>query len=375
LKIVQVNPHFLPSKGGSEWFCSNLSKRLAERGHEVHVLSSTFGSKEASFQVRDGYFVSRHPYVGVVGKTNPATFILHKLLAMKADVIHAHSYIFLTSNQAALARKLGTTPFILHLHGGLEFAPVAGDPLSRVLFLMKRLYDPTLGKWTVRAADVVGSVSKKDLEIARRLWKIEPDKLCWLPNAVDTDKFYPDQRQEKRNVVFIGRLERWKGVHIFLEVARRISRERRSLNFLVVGDGSLRRLAESLAEQSCNGRVKFLGEIAHDEIAAVLAQAAILVLPSFVEGLPTVCLEALASGVPVVASDVGGVSEVVVDGQTGFLFPAGNVKECFDKVENLLSDEQLRNRMGREGRRLVKSLYTWEKAVTAVEEVYEAIAA
>lgn len=262
---------------------------------------------------------------------------------------------------------------MLHLHGGVDFSAV-GYGVSSYLSLMKKLYDPTLGKWTVRTADVVGSVSKRDLEFARELWNVETGRLCWLPNAVNPEVFYRNQSGEDLKVVFIGRLEAWKGIQVFLDVAEAICRERDDVDFLVVGNGNLRNHVESQCKHSCGNRIKVLGQVPNDEIATILSRASVLVLPSYVEGLPTVCLEALASEVPVVASDVGGVSEVIIDGETGYLFPPGDVKECFEKIKRLLADERLRTRMGRKGRSLVNRFYTWTKVVNKIEGIYRSIA-
>jgi len=336
-------------------------------------VSSLTNLGSSSGQQTRGLKIHRCPCVGIVGMVNPATPILHKLLTMKVDVTHAHSYIFFTSNQAALARRISRRPLVLHLHGGVDFSAV-GDKASSYLSMMKRLYDPTLGKWTVRTADVVGSVSKRDLNLARDLWNVDASRLCWLPNAVNSEVFYQSQSGEDLNVVFIGRLETWKGIQVFLDVAEAICKERDDVDFLVVGDGNLRNHVESQCKQSCGNKIKVLGQVSNEEIATILSGASVLVLPSYVEGLPTVCLEALASEVPVVASDVGGVSEVVIDGETGYLFPPGDVKECFEKIMRLLVDERLRTRMGRKGRRLVNRFYTWTKVVNKIEGIYRSIA-
>lgn len=171
-------------------------------------------------------------------------------------------------------------------------------------------------------------------------------------------------------MVFIGRLEAWKGIRVFLEAAKIIMKERDDVDFTVVGDGSLR---EYVQNNSFNGHVKVLGKVPHERILNVLSEASVLVIPSYMEGLPTVCLEALAAEVPVVASNVGGTPEVVLDSETGYLFPPGNAQLCSEKVLRLLSDERLRRRMGRHGRSLVEQSYTWQRVVEKVERIYEQI--
>jgi len=99
----------------------------------------------------------------------------------------------------------------------------------------------------------------------------------------------------------------------------------------------------------------------------------VLLLPSFIEGLPTSCLEALASGTAVVASDTGGTSEIIQDGQTGFLCPRGDLDAFADRVVLLLRDPELARRMGRNGRALVEHLYSWTRVAEVTERLYEGL--
>lgn len=302
------------------------------------------------------------------------TIIMHRLLSMKADVIHAHSYIFFTSNQAALARSLTKTPLMLHLHGGVEFASVSNSNSSHLLSMAKkRLYDPSLGKWTARRADAVGSVSKRDLKTAGELWQLDADKSHWVPNAIYFDDFNVGTSR-REHVVFVGRLEHRKGIQTFLQVAELICKDVEDVDFLVLGDGSLRDYAEAFGKKRCSGRLKVLGHVPHRMVADFLAHAAALVLPSYAEGLPTICLEALASGTPVVATRVGGIPEVVIEGKTGFLFRPGDIARCREMVMVLLGEEKLRRKMGVEGRNLVEKFYTWDRVLEKVEEIYKIIA-
>ncbi|MFB0561241.1 MAG: glycosyltransferase family 4 protein [Candidatus Lokiarchaeia archaeon] len=373
LKILQVSPYLLPHAGGSEWYCYQLSNQLAERGHEVHIITSKLYANSPFREKKGGFNVHRCPCAGIIWNFNPATFIMHKLLKSKADVIHAHSYIFLTSNQVAFTKKLNRIPFLLHLHGGIDYSYLTNDFSTRFKFYVKkRIYDPTLGKLTVQTADAVASVSKRDIKLAKKLWGLNKEKLYWVPNAINLDKFNRDNHNESKdplNVVFIGRLEAFKGVHTFLEVAKLVGKERDDADFLIIGDGSLR----NYLLNNFNDCVKVLGQTPHENIPKTLSKTSVLVLPSYMEGLPTVCLEALAAEVPVVASNVGGTPEVVLDNRTGYLFPPGNAKLCAEKVLKLLADERLRRRMGRGGRRLVERFYNWRNVVRKTERIYEKI--
>ena len=374
MKILQVSAYFYPHIGGSEKYCYGLSKELADRGHEVHVLTSKLIRKSKFNEKIDGFYVHRYPSAGVIWKSNPATFIIPELKRSDADVIHSHSYIFLTSFQASLVRRfLNKSPHLLHLHGGIDVTSPPNDYSTRIKLLIKQaIYDKTIGNFTVKNADALASVSRRDMDLAEKIWGVNRDNLFWVPNALDPNEFNNDGYKDSLNVVFIGRLEAWKGLSILSKVAEIIGKERNDVKFIVIGDGSMRNYIEM--EASRLGNIDVLGFVRRETIKSVLSNASVFVLPSYcMEGLPTVCLEAMSSGVPIVASRVGGVPEVVIDKETGYLFPPGDSKLCADRLLRILADEPLRNRMGRHGRRLVEQFYTWERVVEKVERIYEKI--
>jgi glycosyltransferase involved in cell wall biosynthesis len=294
-------------------------------------------------------------------------------MTTRADIVHAHSHIFLTSNQVAVAKKLNGLPFLLHLHGGIDCFPPPNNSSLRIKFHLKnKLYDPIIGKWTIQAADAVASVSKKEIIRIKQIWGLDNKAFYWIPNAIDPNKFNLEFTHNHLNVTFIGRLEVWKGIQIFLEAAKLIIKERDDIHFIIVGDGSLRSHVNAVSS-TLKGKMTVLGQVPHTAIPKILADSSVLVLPSYVEGVPTVCLEALASKVPVVASNIGGIPEVVQNGKTGYLFSPGEVSLCADRILKLIINERLRKKMGKQGRSLIEKFYTWQRVVDKVEKVYEKI--
>jgi glycosyltransferase involved in cell wall biosynthesis len=349
-----------------------LSKHLALKGHEVHVVTSKLSKSELFKEKIDGIHIHRYPSAGLIWNTNPATFVMHGLKKIDADVVHSHSYIFLTSNQTVFASKrLWHKPSLLHLHGGIETITPLNDVYTSFKFnLKRRIYDQTIGRWTVKAADAIASVSKKDCRSAKKLWNLDQKRIFWIPNAVNIEKFNKDEdaREKKLKVVFIGRLEPWKGVDIFIKATKIVKAKIKDVKIVIVGDGSL---FNQLSKE--NPKIEFTGKINHDLIPEVLADTSVLVLPSYIEGLPTVCLEALAAEVPIVASNIGGIPEVVINDKTGYTCPVRNIKAFADKIVRLLSNSNLRKEMGINGRKLIKRYYTWDKVVRKVENVYQKI--
>src|SRR2546422_7066980 len=206
----------------------------------------------------------------------------------------------------------------------------------------------------------------------RETFDVSPDRLHLIPNAVDVEKFPPPAEDGDRppTVTFLGRLEQWKGANSFIQIARKVLQEVPETLFQMAGDGPLRNKLMADA-RDLNRNIRFLGEVNHERIPELLRQSSVLLLPSFIEGLPTSCLEALASGTAVVASDTGGTSEIIQDGQTGFLCPRGDLDAFADRVVRLLPDPDLARRPGRDGRGLVRHPDSWTRVAQVTGHLYE----
>jgi glycosyltransferase involved in cell wall biosynthesis len=300
-------------------------------------------------------------------------YVLPDLLRSDAEIIHAHSYIYTTSNQAAIAARVRRRPFVLHMHGATyQGRGIVDRRVSSALFLKEKVYDKTIGRWTIGCADAIAAVSAFDMQQCREAFDVSLDKLHLIPNAVDVEEFYPanDGIERPPMVTFVGRLEEWKGAHSFVEIASRVHAEVPEARFRVAGAGPLLpRLVA--ASRGLHDRITFLGEVSHGKIAELLKETSVLVLPSFIEGLPTVCLEALASGIPVVASDTGGTSEIILENETGYLCPSTDLDRFAERVIRLLRDPELRRRLGRNGRALVEHQYSWTRVAEMTEKLYE----
>lgn len=178
-------------------------------------------------------------------------------------------------------------------------------------------------------------------------------------------------------LLYAGQLQEEKGLVFLIKAFRELSRHFDDLNLLIAGSGKLwlssttgeefearfRRLSRSL-------KVHFLGKVPRKEMASVYSASDAFVLPSLAEGFPLTIMEAMAAGKPVVATRVGGIPEVVKDGENGYLVQPKEVKGLIDAISNLMEDEALRAKMGREGRKTVKD-YTWEKSASEINRIYE----
>jgi glycosyltransferase involved in cell wall biosynthesis len=245
-----------------------------------------------------------------------------------ADLVHAH---WLPLGAVALAAG---QPVVLTVHGtDLELARRA-RPLARAI---------------LRRMGVVLAVSDALAEEARRLGARD---VRVVPNGVELPP-ETGEEAEPPEILFAGRLSPEKGILELVEAAH-------GLPLVVAGDGPLRPRVPGA-----------LGWVPHDELERLYARAAVVACPSRREGFGVVCAEAMAHGRPVVASAVGGLRELVVDGETGLLVPPGAVAALRAALERLLGDRELRRRLGAAGRERVRALLSWEGVTDATLRAYE----
>jgi glycosyltransferase involved in cell wall biosynthesis len=165
-----------------------------------------------------------------------------------------------------------------------------------------------------------------------------------------------------KRVLFIGRLDAVKGGPLLIDAFAQARVAHPDAHLTVVGDGPARGALEALAAaRGLAGAVTFAGYRSQDEVAALLEEADMLVLPSFAEGVPMVLMEAMASRIPVIASRVAGVPELVEDGVTGFLVPPGDVESLAARMVALWDDPERAREMGARGRRVVEAEFDVER--------------
>ena len=157
-------------------------------------------------------------------------------------------------------------------------------------------------------------------------------------------------------VLYVGRLSQLKGGLVLIEALALLGQTHPDADLVVVGDGEVRARMQARAQAlGMEGRVHFLGFRSQGDVRAAMADADIFTLPSFAEGVPVVFMEAMASGKPVVATQIAGVSELVEDGVSGFVVPPGDVDALAERLGQLLDDTALRDRMGIAGQKQISA--------------------
>lgn len=319
--------------GGGPYHVHALSRDQAAMGHDVTVL--TVGDGPAT-ETRDGYTVVRYPSRGsLLGNDVAPGVWQHLRSGPSVDVVHAHSHLYFSTNLAAVARRLGSTPLAITNHG--LYSQTAPEWLFD-------WYLRTAGRWTFDAADVVFCYTEADESRLRRRGVSAPVSV--VPNGVDTSRFRPDGPTHDAvsgspSLLFVGRLVEGKQPLVALDAFEAVQETHPDATLTVCGTGPLRSdMAAAADRRGLSAAVRFLGHVPYDEMPAVYRSADLLLLPSRAEGFPRTVLEALASDVPVVVSDLPQVRPVVLGGG-GRTAPVGDATAFAEASRAVLSDETL----------------------------------
>jgi D-inositol-3-phosphate glycosyltransferase len=238
------------------------------------------------------------------------------------------------------------------------------------------------------------AATPRDCQQMIDLYDAPPDKIVIIPPGVDANLFHPipksDAREavdskEDHTVLFVGRIDPIKGIDVWFKAMSLVVNEnpwlRGRLCICLVGgdvdddavpDAEMARLQALKEELGIGDLVTFLGKRSQDALPYFYASADVVVMPSLYESFGMVALEAMACGTPVVASDVGGLSFVVRDGETGFLVPENDPEALAACLGNLLRDPKLRARLGARGVEVAKH-YAWTRIADQIEALYESI--
>lgn len=370
MRVAMVILEYHPVTGGAQKQIASLAPLLRERGVELHVLTRS-AAGQAEREVVDGVQVHRLPAPGPKASAS-AIFTAAAVLRLRAlapDVVHAHS-LFSPTTVAMLARRSLHVPTVSKvLRGGL-----LGDVRRLRRKSMSRFRIAQIREHIDRFA-VISSEIDDELEALR----IPARRRVMIPNGVDVERFRPlsqAARDALRRelglgkgpaVVFCGRLVPEKGVGRLLDAWRTVHARHPDATLLIVGGGAL---AQALASAAGAG-VRFEGE--QPDVAPWLRAADAAVLPSSAEGLSNAMLEAMAAGLPVVATRVGGALDCVEDGRSGLLVPPEDSSELATALDKLLADGS-RARLGARGRAIAEDRYSLASVADLLTALYAELA-
>jgi glycosyltransferase involved in cell wall biosynthesis len=280
---------------------------------------------------------------------------------------HVHVHFANVSSDVAMiacgfANAAGAQPrwtWSMTLHGPVELADVASHKLA------------------AKANDAVAVVCISDFAHSQVAALVEPetvDRLHTIRCGIDVTAFAPRKRQPgdggQQEILCVGALQRRKAHRVLLEAFAEVLAALPGVRLTLVGGGPERdALERRTAELGIGEAVEFAGSVGHDRVGDFYARADVFCLPSFAEGVPTVLMEAMAMEVPVVATRIMGIPELVEHERSGLLVAPARPDELADALRRLLTDRELAERLGREGRKQVSARYNRPAATAALHEL------
>lgn len=374
MRIALVSDWYYPKIGGVASHMHNLALKLKGRGHDVAVVTNNWETGKEKELERLNIDLIKIPGVispifGInVTYSLKSTQELNEFLK-DFDIIHSHHAFTPLALKAVKAGRTLEKGTLLTTHS-ISFAHES--KLWQALGLTFPLFSHYL-KYPHRII-AVSKAAKAFIE------HFTDTKVEIIPNGVDDKTFHPNWNKEEIKeefgiegevILYVSRMSYRKGPHVLLNAFSQI----KDATLVMAGNGELSPFLKAQAKfLGIEDRIRFLGYVPTKELPKIFGMADIFVLPSITaEAFGIVILEAMASGVPIIATTVGGIPEVIKESESGLLVPPSNELELKNAIEKLLNDESLRKWLGQNGRKAVEEKYSWNNVIKEIEKAYEEV--
>jgi D-inositol-3-phosphate glycosyltransferase len=396
LRVAVISAHTSPlarpggaKSGGLNVYVLELARRLAARGCAVDIFTrSVDADSPAIVQEAPGLRVinliagPRAPLVPEDLYQHLDAFAGALLAFCEAedaayDLIHSHYWLSGLVGQRLKA--LWGVPHVVMFHtlGEIKNRASYGEHESQLRIDAEAE--------VLRGADRVICATELEGASLRQLYGAREEQIAVIPLGVDLERFRPTAKRDARTrlglsderiILFVGRIEPLKGLDILINAAALLESDVDCTVMVVGGDEASQQQVDELTElardRGIEHRVAFVGAVDHEKLPLYYNAADVCVVPSHYESFGLVAVEAMASGVPVVASRVGGLAGTVKDGETGFLIPWLCPEPFAERIELLLENEPLRQNLG-EAAREAMGRYRWENVAGAVLDLYQSL--
>lgn len=371
MRIRHLCLTYHPAIGGADLFVRRIAEAQAASGHDVevhttdlleHVRFLKLPPDVPREELRNGVRVVRHRTFRLPRHVYPISpGILRAARGAGCDVLHAHSSGYFPADAALLARRRRGPVVLLSPYGA---RPGYWQGLRRRLDLWNR-------------ADAVLALSPFEARALEELG-VEPERIRIVPGGVDFDRFDAARPNpylfapDEEGVLYVGRIASGKGVDLLAEAFARLARDRPSVRLALVGPdyGAKESAARRLAERGVATRARLYDAADEDDLPALYKAARVFVLPSRYEAFGLVLLEAMAAGVPIVATRAGAIPDLVEDGETGLLVPPEDAGALARAIGRLLDDADLARRLAEASRAKARAM-RWDATARRVMEVVE----
>jgi len=361
-----------PPEEGIGNYVYNLSRKLIEKSHRVTVITRSPTWRMQTDIIR-GVDVFRVPFIPCYPfHVHVHRFFVNKLfktLESNFDIVHIHTPLCPVVKTSLPVVTTVHSPMVpdSRLATITDFRSLASKIVARSISYQLELN-------LLRRSNMITAVSKS---IAQELeeYGLNPDDVVVVGNGVDEKIFMPAKNKPvNRYILYVGRLEFDKGLFDLLEAGKCISQTYPDVSFIIAGRGRyLDKLKEQTKKTGLQDKFTFLGQVDKDTLVSLYQNATIFIFPSYHEGLPTVIIEAMSCGLPIIATDVRGNRDLISAGENGIIVPPRTPKKIADAISMLLEDENIREKLGVNARKMIEEKYTWDVVSNKVLECYESL--
>jgi len=358
--ICFITSVFSNQQGGIGGYVYNLGIRLIKSGHHVSVITR----KDKHNEPHKEYIKGMRIYFAPILNIYPFhifinTFFTQRIInsiEKSIDIIHFHTPL---------------PPPIKHNKRNIVtfHTPMLVDTMfyereniyTKMNKMMARYVSYPIEKRIINRASTLTAVANSVRNELMKVYKVN-SLIHVLENGVDAKKYFPISYRKniEKYILFVGRLTYRKGVYDLIESFSRLSKTD-SLKLYIVGDGPIKKDLETLVRRmGLIGSVEFKGVVIGEKLLKLYQNAELFVVPSYYEGLPTVLLEAMACGIPVIATQISGNTDVIANNRNGLLIPSGNPEIMANTIQKVLLDDSLRSKLGLEARATILKRFDWD---------------
>lgn len=364
--IAFFSGYFLPHTGGIERYEYNLARQLHKNGVRVIIVTTRYEKKlQPIEEIQDAkiyrlpiypIFSNRYP---IIKKNKEYRDLMGKLEKEHIDYCILNTRFQLTSLIGAkFAKKYHIQGCIVE-HGTSHFTVY-----NKILDFFGHIYEHLLTNYIKKYVKNFYGVSKACCNWLKH-YQIEAKGVLY--NAIDTKEYdlYKNmihKSNDKIKILYAGRLLKDKGILLLVEAFKELLNRFKNIELVIAGDGPL---GETLEEEK---NIKLLGKLNHEELMKEYANAEIFVNPSYSEGLPTTVLEAGLMKCAVLATDVGGTSEIIKDKEEGLLCKP-EISDIIEKLEILIKDQELRDKLSKNIHMKVKQQFSWDNTAKSILDI------
>lgn len=342
---------------GTEIATYNLAAHLAKRGHVIHVITSyDEGQPKINKDIRVYIHRLAWPKIRIIGVLSFWLKIFLKIHTIKPDIVQVQALNI--GIPAILTKKILKIPYVVWGRGSDIYLPgrfmrIASKPI-------------------LHNADAVLALTE---DMRQKMKRIVDREIFIVQNGINLEQFNDCsstivKENGVKTILFVGRLHPIKGVMYLIRAMEKVLKEISDVKLVLVGDGEDRRNLEALSVQlGIQKSVQFVGVVPHEDIHIFMQQAYLFILPSLSEGFPGVLLEAMACGLPIIATRVGGIPDIVTDKVNGYLVEKKDSSALAQSITFLFYNENLWNIISNNNKQWVKD-YSWDNVISELEKIY-----